>query len=74
MSEEIEIQVVLEIDKDIDKSQIAKTCIDIILDYEESYFTKKDLVNFLNDCVINEFYNYAESIKRPLKCIDVIFE
>ena len=73
MSEEIEINIVLEVNEDIESRLIPKATIDFIINYEEGVLTKTDLKDNLKAFVEDEYYNYAEAVKRALKCVEIIF-
>ena len=74
MSEEIDIQIVLEVNEDIESRLIPKTTIDFIINYEEGVLTLNDLKDNLKSFVEDEYYNYAEAVKRALKCVEIIFK
>ena len=74
MDEEIEINIVLEVNEDIESRLISKATIDFIINFEDGILTKNDLKDNLKSFVEDEFYNYAEDVKRALDCIEIIFK
>lgn len=72
--EEIEIEFLPEIVQDIEKHTIARATVDFIIHYENGLMTLKDLNNSKDVFVSEEFYNYAEAVKRALSVINIIFE
>jgi hypothetical protein len=71
--EEIDIEFTPEITDDITKDEIYKTTIDFIINYEDGIIDLSALKEIELAFVEEEFYYYAEAVKRALKAIKVIF-
>mgnify|MGYP003653583359 CR=1 FL=1 len=72
--EEIDIEFTPEITDDITKDEIYKTTIDFIINYEDGIIDLSGLKEIELAFVEEEFYHYAEAVKRALKAIKLIFE
>jgi hypothetical protein len=69
----METQIILEIEEDILRGQIAKTAMDLILNFENSEINLKNIEQFEKDCLDQNFYNCCEAITRAKKSIKIIF-
>lgn len=74
MEDDFLLEFTPEINEDIPQQKICKTSIDFIINYEDGILTKEELKQALNVFVSDEYYNYAESVSRALKSIDIIFK
>lgn len=72
--EEIEIFFELDITEDIVSSEIPTRAIDFVVNYEQGLVDLNNLKQFKHTFVSEEFYNLAESVKRALEAIKVLFK
>tara|TARA_R110000823_G_scaffold81932_1_gene186070 strand:- start:328 stop:549 length:222 start_codon:yes stop_codon:yes gene_type:complete len=73
MSEEVNINVQLEIDEDITKQEIPTFTVDWLCNYDAGFITLKYLREMEEAYVIEELYHLAESARRAIKAVDIIF-
>jgi len=71
--EEIEIEFTPEIVEDIAKDKISKTTIDFIINYEDDVVNLTEMEKMKELFIQDEFYHYAEAVKRAIKAIKIIF-
>ena len=62
------------VSEDLKSDEIVKNSIDFILNYENELLSLNDLNEIKVEFVEMEMYNYAESVARALKGIEVIFK
>jgi hypothetical protein len=74
MREPLSVKIHLEIEEDIRKDEIPRFTIDWLCSYDDGFITLKYLKEMEEAYVIEELYHFAESAKRAIKAVDVIFE
>jgi len=62
------------ITEDLKSNEIVKHSIDFVLNYENELLSLDELTALKDEFVEMEMYNYAESVTRTLKAIEVIFK
>tara|TARA_R110000851_G_scaffold263167_1_gene415682 strand:+ start:499 stop:720 length:222 start_codon:yes stop_codon:yes gene_type:complete len=73
MSEPLSIEVILELGEDIKKEEISTYTVNWLCCYDDGITTLKQLRDMEDTYVIEELYHTAESVKRAIKAIDIIF-
>jgi len=68
------IEGIEDITEDLKSDEIVKHAIDFILNYENELLSLDELSALKDEFVEMEMYNYAESVTRTLKAIEVIFK
>ncbi len=71
--EEIEVYFTPDILEDITKEEVSKVTIDFIINYEDDIIGLDELKVMKDIFIQDEFYYYAEAVKRALKAVKVIF-
>lgn len=71
---EIDFTFELECPTDIDKQFIASFATDWIVNYDDGVITLKGLRDMEQRFVDEDLYHFAESVKRAIKAINIIFE
>ena len=74
MSTGIDVRIQLEIDEDIRKDEIPRFTIDWLCSYDSGFITLKYLRDMEKAYAHEELYHFAESVKRAVKAVDIIFE
>lgn len=72
--EEINIEFTPEISEDIKNQQISKIVIDYIYSFENNLITISQLEELKESFIADNFFHYAEAVRRTIEAVKIIFE